>query len=417
VINVLSISTLYPNPADPHRGAFLRARLRALREHASRDVDLRVIAPVPYYPRFLPGAARWRRFAAAPRSGEIDGVRALFPRYLAIPTLGVASHVASLARAARGAARAFGPFAPDIVEAHFLFPDGAAAAVLAREIGRPLLLVARGTDAHTFPFDPKLRARIAATLAASTRVAAVSDGLANDLAPLMGGGKRATVIRNGVDAALFRPRPRAETRAALGIGETEVLVLAVGRLTPVKRPELIVEALGALASSSLQNQAPQDDRDIRGVLVGSGELESQVRSIAERAGLFSPLRAGARGPRFEIVREMPPERLALHYAAADVFVHASEREGCPNVVIEALACGTPVAATPSPGVREVFSVAGIEGGVLAPSNDAAGLAFAIRRSLAARFDRAAIAFAAAAAFRWEEVARKTVDLYRETFSR
>lgn len=410
MIRVLSVSTLYPNPADPHRGAFLRARLRALREFAASDVELRVIAPVPYWPRFLPGPARWRRFSAAPASGEIEGVPALFPRYVVVPRLGVASHVPSLARAMR---RAAGSFEPDLVEAHFLFPDGAAAAIVAREISRPLLLVARGTDAHTFPRDPRLRGRIAAALAAATSVSAVSAGLAADLAPLLPPSKRVAVIRNGVDVRIFHPRPRAEARAALGIRGDGPIVLGVGRLTPVKRPAVIVEAL-ALASR-LQNEAPQDDRVIRGILVGSGELEPAVRSLAARLDLLGPAAAGA-GPRLEIVREMPPERLALHYAAADVFVHASEREGCPNVVIEALSSGTPVAATPSAGVAEALAAVGA-GSVVAESADPAALARAIARALAARFDRNAIGAAAAAAFRWESVARSTVALFRETIAR
>jgi len=416
MIRVLSFSTLYPNPADPRRGAFLAARIRALREHAAGDVDLRVVAPVPYYPRFLPGAARWKTWARAPRSGDVAGAPALFPRYLAIPGLGVATHVGSLALAARRAARAFASagtgFEPDLVEAHFLFPDGAAAVALARSTGRPVLLVARGTDAHTFPRDPKLRPRVAAAVAGATGLAAVSDALARDVAALAPGGARVAVIRNGVDAAVFRPVPRSEARAALGLPEGATLVLAVGRLTAVKRPALVAEALAALASAtqkSLQNGAPQDDTDVRGIVVGSGELEGEVRALAARLGARLEIRPG----------DLPPERLALHYAAADVLVHASEREGCPNVVIEALACGVPVAATPSEGVREALDAASratpaFAGGFVAEADGAAPLAAAIRRALAARPDRAATARAAASAFRWEEVARRTVELYRET---
>ncbi len=400
MIRVVSFSTLYPNAADPHRGAFLRARLKALREHARGDVDVRVIAPVPYYPAFLPGKPEWRAFARAPRASAIEGFEALHPRYVALPKAGVATHVSSLARAGRLAFRRIErDFAPDLVEAHYLFPDGAAAALVARAAGRPLLVVARGTDAHTFPRDPALRRKIAEVLANADRVAAVSGGLARELEPLLPPGTRAAVIRNGVDTRLFHPRPVGETRAALGLPARAIVAIAVGRLVPVKRPLVVVETVARLQSS-----AAAADKSLRAMLVGSGELARRVSRAAESLGMTSST--------LKVVPEMSSDRLALHLAAADVCLHASEREGCPNVVVEALASGTPVAASPSAGAIEVFEAAG-QGGVLAETGDAAGLAAAAERALGAPSDREAIAAAAARAFRWEDVARRTVALYRE----
>src|SRR5262249_1791851 len=153
--------------------------------------DMRVVAPVPWWPRALPGPARWRKFAAVPSAESIEGVATIHPRALVVPRVGMASHARLQAAGARRSVRRLAAeFRCDLVEAPYPYPDGAAAAALAREIGAPLLLFARGTDAHTFPRLPRIRPLIASALRSARRVAAVSEGLAREVEALMPAGAR-----------------------------------------------------------------------------------------------------------------------------------------------------------------------------------------------------------------------------------
>jgi glycosyltransferase involved in cell wall biosynthesis len=174
---------------------------------------------------------------------------------------------------------------------------------------------------------------------------------------------RVTTLRNGVDLDLFRPVDRAEARRRLGLdGPT---LLAVGHLAEHKGQDIAVEALVALT-------------DTRLVIAGDGPMEPRLHRLARTLGVSDRVRfAGT----------LPQEELPLWYGAADALVLASSREGMPNVVLEALACGTPVLATAVGGVPEIVSEPAA--GVLMTSRDAAALVGAYRTLCASVPDRTA----------------------------
>jgi glycosyltransferase involved in cell wall biosynthesis len=210
------------------------------------------------------------------------------------------------------------------------------------------------------------------------------------------------VVPNGVDARLFRPRPRKEARAELGLGNG-LLFVSVGRLTFEKGMHHAIRAL-----VRLDERAPLP----RLVIVGQGEerepLEQLSRSLGlERRVLF----AGAQ----------PHDIVARYLAAADVFLFPTERaEAAPLVLPQAMACALPVVASDIGGITEVVQRAG-EIGVLVPPGDVNALADAMRtlmhdESLRRRLGEAARR-RVLAEYTIERMVEQTLDVYRFAISR
>ena len=185
------------------------------------------------------------------------------------------------------------------------------------------------------------------------------------------------LVPNGVDAQLFRPRPRAEARAELGLSASGRLVLVCGHLIERKDPLL---ALAAFARGA----GPAD----RLVYLGRGPLEAALDADVAARGL---------GARVERRGEVAPEKLASWYAAADLLLLTSRREGRPNVVLEALASGRPVLATDAGGTRELL---GEHEAMLARTREPGALSQQLATLLATRFDPAALA-ASVAHLTWD----------------
>jgi glycosyltransferase involved in cell wall biosynthesis len=155
--------------------------------------------------------------------------------------------------------------------------------------------------------------------------------------------ERFAVVPLGLELERFLTVDRAEGRGAmraeLGIEESELVVGTVGRLVPIKNHELFLDALAALVARA--------DRPVRGLVVGSGEREDELRAYAAELGVDRHiLWLGWR-------RDLP--RI---YPALDAVLLTSHDEGTPVAVIEALVAGTPVVARDVGGVAEVLESAG-----------------------------------------------------------
>lgn len=376
-LRILTFSTLYPNRAQPTHGVFVETRLRQL--VAGGEVESTVLAPVPWRPgTALRVPARERR----------HGLDVHHPRFLALPGIGLLTNPWLLYRAARhvlGRLVADG-LRVDLVDGHYLYPDGVAAIRLGRDLGVPVVLTARGSDTSQFPFLPVAGREIRRAIAAADALIAVSAALKEGLVALGAPAAKVTVLRNGVDLAVFRPvADRAAARAALGLdGPT---LLSVGHLIERKRNHLTIEALTQLPGHTL-------------LLVGDGPERAALAALAGRLGVAGRVR-------FEGAK--PQAELARYYTAADVMVLASSREGWANVLLESMACGTPVVATPAWGSRE--AVAAPEAGIVVDEASPAALAEAVRRLAAAPPDRAATRLYAQG-FGWDATTAGQIALFR-----
>ncbi len=385
-MRILVFSTLFPNAAAPSHGIFVENRLSAYRR--KYDAEVKVVAPVPWFPIGHPLFGRYGAYARAPRMEIRDGVEVFHPRFFIPPKLGMQAAPAALTRCLRRQAQRLiaEGWDFDFIDAHYVYPDGAAAAEVARELGKPFAVTARGTDVNLLPAYEGPRAKILNAVWRADAVIAVADALKQELARIGAPSENITVLRNGVDLEKFSPADREAERRVLGL---DGLVLAsVGQLIERKGHGVVIDALKDLPSATL-------------LIVGEGPERKMLAARARLAGVETRVR---------FLGQANHDDLRGVYAAADILVLASSREGWPNVLLEAMACGTPCVASNVWGTSEV--IAAPEAGRLAKERTPAAVADAVKDLLASPSGRKA-ARAYAEKHSWEETADGMQAIFRE----
>jgi glycosyltransferase involved in cell wall biosynthesis len=383
-MRVLTFTTLFPNRSYPNRGVFVRERTR----HVAKLCDLRVVAPVP---ASLPLPGRAGKLAAVPREEQIAGLSVSHPRFLSLPGAWSRLKPRTIAKGAWTTVEQLHRAAPfDLIDAHFAHPDGAAAARLSDRLSIPFVLSVRGSDVHRDIERPALRSLILKTASAAARVIAVAAPLAERLIEAGVSPKKIRVIPNGVDATRFAPRDRRIARRTIGADSGQPLLLAVAALKPVKGLDVLLDSLASLPTS------------VRLWIVGEGPQRSALESRAVRLGLADRVR---------FVGAVPHEDLVDYYAAADGFVLPSRNEGCPNVLLEALASGCPAVASRVGHVPALLDEAWT-----VPAGEPATLAASLRRLLDTRPDAASIR-RQVKDLTWEAVAARVLHVFQEALGK
>ena len=393
-IRTLLFSTLYPSSVRPSHGIFVETRLRELL--GSGEVESRVVAPVPWFFSTNPRYGDYALMARTPKHEVYQGIDVLHPRYLLPPKVGMTMAPLAIALTAMRSIRKLQRegYGFDLIDAHYYYPDGVAAALVARWLGKPYVITARGTDLNLIPEHALARRMMlwaAQGAEASIGVcAALMDVLKNwGLPP-----ERLLVMRNGVDLKRFSPRPQTLARHELGLRGKPIL-LSVGHLVERKGNHVAIAALARLLP--LYPEA-------RLVLVGDGPERNNLQALAQRLGVASSVQFA--GP-------ISNHQLASWYSAADLLVLASSREGWANVLLEAMACGTPVVATRIWGTPEVVGNATV--GSLVDQRDPAHFAEAIDTLLKASPNRAQVR-AYAEDFSWQATSNAQLALFRRIVS-
>jgi glycosyltransferase involved in cell wall biosynthesis len=390
-LRLLTFSTLYPSAARPIHGIFVENRLRHL--VASGEAVSTVVAPVPWFPFASPRFGRWAAHANTPVRETRHGLTIHHPRYLVIPKVGMTLAPWLLYRATLPIVRrlcAEGP-RPDAIDAHYLYPDGVAASWIGQALNLPVVITARGTDVTLIPRYRLPRALIQRAIRDAAALVTVSGALKQALVGLGAPDNKVTVLRNGVETTLFHPpEDRAAARAALRL--TQPTLMSVGWLIERKGHHRIIEAMPALPGYTL-------------LIVGEGPERANLAALIERLGLADRVRLlGAR----------PHTELPMLYGVADALVLASSREGWANVLLEAMACGTPVIASNIWGNPEV--VRSSDAGVIMSHNTPEGIVGATRALFASLPDRAATR-AYAEQFSWDETTAGQIALFRRVSGR
>jgi glycosyltransferase involved in cell wall biosynthesis len=360
--SILTVTTLFPNPVQPAHGAFVAARLEKLL--ASGQITAEVLAPVPWLPPFLRHASAGR-LDQVPRERIEQGLRIHHPRYLVVPKIGMTLTPHTLFRTLRhslGKLLAEGQRF-DLIDAHYFYPDGVAALWLGRHFGIPVVVTARGTDLSLIPQYAAPRRMICDAAAQADGLITVCQALKDRLVELGVPPARVSVLRNGVDLERFSPADREQARAALGCRRRTLG--SVGLLVERKGHHHVIRALAALPDTDL-------------LIVGAGPERGFLERLARSVGVADRVR---------FLGTLDQPQLARVYNALDALVLASSREGWANVLLEAMACGTPVVASAVWGTPEVVTAP--ESGVLMPSLDPQGVVTGVERLFAACPDRAA----------------------------
>ena len=317
---LLFISNLFPDRREPHQGLDNATALHALRE---RGWDIRVLSNRPWFPMLRPSRK------VEPRNEDLP----LHPTFFRNPYLpkmgGVANHYLLAS-----ALKPFLPadFAANVVLASWLFPDGWAAW---KTCAAPTVLLAQGSDVHTYMKSPLRRRPILNALAGTQACICRSRNLATQLVQWGAEGVKLFPVHNGVDTSLFNLKGNLPKYAMIPAGAP--VLLFVGNLIPVKNPEFLLKAFANL---------PFHQRDYLPhlVIIGKGPMRKPLESLA--ASLNVDKRTHFLGP------QAAPQ-IASWMRRANLLVMTSINEGLPNVILEAQACGLPVVTTDVGGIHEV----------------------------------------------------------------
>ena len=333
--HVLALSTLYPNPVNPRFGTFVARSLEALARRG--DWRVSVVNPIGLPPLAL---GRYRPLADLPEESVEGGITIHRPRFTLIPRIGARRNAAAIARACLPLVRRIHAETPiDMLDAQFFFPDGPAAAAIARKTGLPLSIKARGSDITFWGEQDFAREQMLDAAQAATGLLAVSRDLAGEMAAMGMDEGKITVHYTGLDRDRFRPLEHTQLRAQLSrelgfaLPDNAPLLASVGALIERKGQSIAIAALKEIPGARL-------------VLVGKGEDEAALRALAASEGVAE---------RVFFAGSLDHDLMPLILSAADVMVLPTANEGLANAWVEALACGTPVVTCDVGGARELIS--------------------------------------------------------------
>jgi glycosyltransferase involved in cell wall biosynthesis len=385
MLSIVTVTTLFPNPITPTHGTFVASRLAKL--VSSEEVFAEVIAPVPWQPSWVKyrPAGRLDLVPWMSRRGEIT---VHHPRYLVVPKIGMNLTPHTLFWTLK---RTLGKLLAegrkfDLIDAHYFYPDGVAAVALAKHFGIPVSVTARGTDLNLIPKYPAPRRMICEAAKRADGLITVCQALKDRLVDLGTPPERVTVLRNGVDLDLFKPMDRDIARADLGL--TRRTLGSVGWLIERKGHHHAIRALPALPDTDL-------------LIVGEGPERSSLERLAAAEGVRDRVR---------FLGRVEQTHLPKIYSALDALVLASSREGWANVLLEAMACGTPVVASAVWGTPEVVTTP--EAGVLMKRLDQQGVMEGVIRLFSSYPERAETR-RYAERFSWDATTQGQLDLFRQ----
>lgn len=331
-MNIVVLTTLYPNNIQHRHGVFIENRVKELVKRYP-DAKVKVIAPVPYFPSWIP-LPEYKKYSKVSTNESRNGIQVYHPRYFVIPKVGMNITPHFLYHTCLKAISELSEsgFHIDVIDSHYFYPDGVVASWVGKKLNIPVVVTARGSDINVIPENSIARNRIQKSLLSVDASAAVSQALANEMVKLAPNAKEPIVLRNGVDLDFFNPEASKPT-LPFKIDEDESLLLSVGNLIELKGHHLVIEALTLLPKVKL-------------IIIGEGSQREALEQLVIKLSLQA---------RVHFTGNIQQHELPGYYACANLLVLASSREGMPNVLLEALACGTPVIATNVGGSAEIVT--------------------------------------------------------------
>ncbi len=388
-MRVLVYTSLFPNKQEPNKGIFVRQRM--FRFAGIPGNEIQVVAPVPYCPSWF-RVAPWHLYSKIELLEYQDRIPVHHPRYPLVPKASMILHAFSLFLSSMGIVRRiFRAFPFDLIDGHYIYPDGLAAVFLAKAFKKPAVLSARGSDINQFSGFRTIRPMIRSALANADAIVSVCKAIERDMNRLGVSSDKITVIPNGVDTRKFFLMDRTLARRSLNIPPEKKIVLSVGSLIPRKGYHVLIEGI-----PEVLEKRP----DVFFHIIGEGSFRKELAAQIRRLELED---------RIVLAGEIQNEELVKWYNAADVFCLASSREGWANVLMEAMACGCPAVATNVYGAPEIVTKP--EVGLLVERTPRA-LARALLLALSTEWDRSAIRDHVASRD-WNVVAREVEKVFQK----
>jgi teichuronic acid biosynthesis glycosyltransferase TuaC len=387
-VNILTYTSIYPNNCDPSHGIYVERRLVELIQ--TGNFESTVVCPVPWFPFRSSIFGRYADFGKIVRRSRRSDIDIHYCRFPAVPAFGTNMSARLMATATRKVVRRIAAETEaELIDAHYFYPDGVAASIIGRSLRIPYIITARGSDINLLATLPGPRRQMIDAAEGAAAIIAVSSALAERMTAIGMPASKIHVLRNGVDLNFFSPAVDCAADQN-DVGHSPGFI-SVGTLKKNKGHDIAIEFISGMPGAKLK-------------IIGQGEAESGLRALARQLKVEN---------RVIFTGTLDPESLRREYRNATALILMSEREGLPNVVLESLACGTPVLATRVGGIPEILNDRRY--GELVVPRSAAGLRSAWERLSSRQLDRENIR-ARAGSFSWGEVIGKLEGVMQRAVS-
>ena len=377
---LLIITNLYPTPWENLRGTFNFQQFNHLAEH----LDIRIIVPISWKDRLKHRNSPKKPLAGHPLQGKV-----MYPLYWYTPGYFRGSYGWSMWASLQLQCRKWiDEFRPDYLLSSWAYPEGVAGTRLAESLGIPAFVKVHGSDINITAQHPAVKPQIRDWGRKVAGVASVSKDLKQKLEKLGVPESRIRVIYNGIDHQRFHPAPERQARKSLGLDDTPFL-LYVGDLKARKGCMDLLQAF-----LKLERKHPGLKLYIAGTGVMHAPLQQHIRQATAQ-------------DRVHLLGKVPHADLNQWYNAASLTCLPSYNEGVPNVLLESMACGTPVVATRIGGIPEVIND---DCGLLTEPGDIDVLRQALDKALEKDWNHERI-HQHASGFSWEENTRQMLDMF------
>ena len=346
------VSNLYPNCNEANRGLFIRQ----LVERLAGEFEVSVICPIPWKPSFL-----IKNDQRIPKQDIINGIKVEYPRHLVIPKMmrfsyGWLMYLSLLPLLKRQHKHSH----IDLISAHWIYPDAFAATKAAKKLRLPIVVHALGCDINEYSKYWLRKIQISDALKASDLVVVKSRDLALKSEILGAPANNIRTIMNGVDRDKFYPDSMSCARNELGLSKSEKYLLFVGNLQVEKGLIYLLKALPLVT-----------EVDFKLLVIGDGPQAQMMHQLVNALAINEQV---------SFLGAVEHDQIPRYLNAVDALCLPSLREGCPNIVLEALSCGTPVIASNVGAVPDMITDES-KGDIVEPENSAA-IAASIPRVLA-----------------------------------
>lgn len=383
MLKIAVVTRYFPSSAEPWQGRSAYQTLRVV----ARQADVQVFYPNSSYPSLLkPRSRSYRKLDGTWNPSDVK------TNYYDFPCLPLISRPINGWLAARALLPHVRAFAPDLIFSCILYPDGYSALKIGQALSVPVVAMSIGSDINRIG-DRVTEMHTRTVLREADFLVTVSDDLRKKAIVMGASPQKARSIINGCDLSVFHVRDRMEARQKLCIHPAAEVVVYTGRMDVKKGLRELVEA-----AVSLHPDRP----NLHVFMVGEGP----DRPIIQRA-----LDASNAAGYIHVLPACTFADVAVWMAAANLVTLPSYMEGCPNVVLEALASGRPVVATNVGGIPEIMNDSC---GRLVPPRDPVALAQAIHTVLDSTWDAAALS--AHRSRSWNAVAAELHELFQSLVS-
>lgn len=328
-LNILTLSTLFPNAVNPNFGIFVERQTAELARRV--DVNVTVVNPIGVPPWPFNKHTQYRALEKLPQHEQWRGLDIFRPRFKLIPKIGGSKNPERITKSILPLVQELhSTKAFDLIDAEFFYPDGPAAMRLSDSLNIPFTVKARGADIHHWGSDPKCGEQILDASKKAHALLAVSEALKKDMMAQGMDGEKIHVHYTGLDQEKFKPVDRTAIKRELRVDGP--LFICAGALIPRKNQHLVIEAMTEFPDATL-------------MLAGTGEEEQNYRSLARSLKVEERVR---------FLGSVAHDELPKLVAASDISILVSKSEGLANAWVEALACGTPIVISEAGGARELI---------------------------------------------------------------